>query len=266
MRRLFHIARTCILLMVVSAASAQDLPATADASSILAAARDLAEKAAGLDRLLLRHNVAFIVRRLRLESAFGSYVTDAFNEFEQKSAPKNFLLDWQKNREEELAAKQLFLSGDEQGAKEQLRQCRFIPHYDQCLWRGDWGLQFSFLMWDLEAQNLQAALNRFRAFDWKAFESIVALHVARGYVVAGRRSEIPELMAEIDLRFQYAAEHGLLGDGAKLRNLVKTGDTGAAIQQALNRAKLSERVAGLCIIAEAVNGVPGPPDEGLNVF
>ncbi|HLQ90032.1 MAG TPA: hypothetical protein VK148_08365 [Xanthobacteraceae bacterium] len=115
----------------------------------------------------------------------------------------------------------------------------------------------------MESGILLAALHRFRATDWKDREPQFAVQVARAYILAGRQAEIPDLLSKINDRFNYAVERGLLADGAAIRNLVNKGDVMAAVNTALRIQSPGKRVTALTIIAEAVAGVPGLPDEKL---
>ena len=127
----------------------------------------------------------------------------------------------------------------------------------------DYNINFFFLHWELESGNLPAALHRFRTTDWKGSEPQMAVHVARAYILAGRQSEILDLLSQINNRFPYAAERGLLADGAAIRNLVNEGDVTASVNVALRVQSPSKRVMALAIIAEALAGIPGLPDEQL---
>src|SRR5208283_3066502 len=89
-----------------------------------------------------------------------------------------------------------------------------------------------FLGWELQSGNLPAALHRLRATSWKGEPKFAEVWVARAYILAGRQSEIPDLLAKINDRFHSAAERGLLADGAAIRNLVNEVDVRAAINTA----------------------------------
>jgi hypothetical protein len=254
-------------LILGPASFAQSSPANITVVSVFTMARELAEtEPAPLVRTLLRLAVARSINKAGQEAAFGSYVADAFDAI-KRATPASIQRDpnWQKNRELSVEANRLFLAGDEEGAKQRLRQCEFIPHWDFCYNSEDF-LQIQFLKWELLAGDLPAALHRFRVTDWKFMEPAMALLVAQAHIVAGRQSEIPELLAEVNNRFRDAAERGALGTGAALRNLVNADDIATAMQNALSRPTLSERVGGLTIIAEGLAHLPGPPDEDLSRF
>lgn len=265
MPRLAQVVSFCIALVIAPACFAQSWPADVTVVSVLITAKELAEiEPANGSRLFLRERVARAIRATGQEVAFHSYVADVSSDLNRIPATIQNDPDWQKNRELEADAKRLFLAGDLEGSKRQLRQCRFIPHYDFCYAKQDYFLQFQFLNWELEAQNLPAALGRLRDGDWKSLEPATALRVARAYIIAGRQSEIPDLLSEVNNRFRTAAEQGLIEAGAAIRNLVNAGKVQIAIQTALDRPKLSERVIGLAIIAEGLANLPGLPDERLD--
>jgi hypothetical protein len=89
------------------------------------------------------------------------------------------------------------------------------------------------------------------------------VHVASAYIVAGRQAEIHDLLFEINERFQIAAEQGVLAGAAVVRSLVGAGHVTAAVDSAHAEANLRKRLAVLTIIAEALAGIPGLPDEKL---
>jgi hypothetical protein len=136
-------------------------------------------------------------------------------------------------------------------------QCSRHGNYDLCDLNNDYFLQFQFLNWELEAQNLPAALRRLRESDWKSMEPAVTLRVARAYILAGRQSDIPDILSELSNRFRAAAEQGLLQPGAAIRHTVNIGDIGRAMQTTLCRPRVADRVVGLTIIAEALANLPG---------
>jgi len=268
MIRLVQVASFSIALVLLQAGFAQSELAAPTVLSVLNEAKDLAETepARGL-RLSLKDRVVLSIRKVGQEAAFRTYVADVSASL-NKAIPESIRNNpaWQDNRALEAEARRLLLSGDQDGATRQLRKCQFIPHYDFCDVRIDTFLQFRFLNWELEAQDLPAALRRFRATHWKTMASIAALRVARAYVVAGRQSEIADLLSEMNEQFQAAATQGRLGDGAVVRNLVRTGDTEAAMRMVLSRPSISERVVGLTIIAEGLEQLPGPAEEDLKLL
>jgi hypothetical protein len=228
-------------------------------------AKDLAETEPKLGiRASLRLRVVRSIRDTGQEAAFLDYVADVSADA-KRSIPASIRDDpvWQSNRELEVEAKALFLAGDLDGARQQLRKCEFIPHYDFCQ-TADYFLQFQFLYWELEAHDLSAALRRFRANDWRGLQPAVALRLARIYIVAGRQWEIADLLGEVNDRFRLAAEQGSLETGAAIRNQVSVGGAEEALQTALSQQKVFERVIGLTIVAEALANLPGAPDQTLD--
>jgi len=170
----------CAALVTAPSAFAQNAPAKITALSVLTMAKDLAETEPkrGI-RASLRSRVVQTIRDTGQEAAFRDYVADVSADTSW-SIPASVRNDpvWQRNRELEAEAKALFLAGDVDGARQQLRQCQFIPHYDSCL-TDDYFLQFQFLHWELAAHDLPAALRRFRANDWRSLRPAVALRLAR---------------------------------------------------------------------------------------
>jgi hypothetical protein len=130
----------------------------------------------------------------------------------------------------------------------------------------DWALSIFFFHWEIEAGNLSAALNRLRSTDWKGSEPVMAIQLARAYIIAGRQVEIPDLLSEVNARFRYAAEFGFLADAAMIRKLAARGDTTSALATALGQPDLPSRVKALTVVAEALAGIPGLPDEKLRPF
>lgn len=268
MIRLVQVALFWIAFALAQTGFAQSESAVATVISVLNVAKDLAETEPlrGI-RLSLRERVVRSIRNVGQEAAFHPYVADVSASL-SKMIPASIQNDpdWQENRKLEAEARRQFLAGDQDGAARQLHKCRFIPHYDFCDAKIETFLQFRFLKWELEAQDLAAALRRFRATDWKVVKPIAALWVARAYIVAGRQSEIADLLSEMNEQFRVAAEQGRLGDGAVVRQLVNSGDTEAAMRMVQSRPSVSERVVGLTIIAEGLAKLPGPSDEGLKLF
>jgi hypothetical protein len=128
----------------------------------------------------------------------------------------------------------------------------------------DYILNDFFCRWELESGNLDAALRRFRATDRKGLGPGIEVEVARAYVFAGRRSEIPDLLSKINHRWvHYISAYGHLKSGAAIRHLVSEGDAKAAVNEALHIENPDRRMIALVIIAEALSGVPGLPNEEL---
>jgi hypothetical protein len=259
-----QIVSFCIALLLAPTAFAQSWPTDLTVVSVLTMAKDLAEtEPAKGSRLLLKLRVAQAIKDTGREATFGGYVADVSSELERAIPPQILNApDWQKNRELKAEAEALFLAGDLEGAERQLRQCQIIPHYDSCM-RRDHALQLQFLHWELEAQDLPAALRRFGGNDWQRMEPTVALWVARAHIIAGRQSDVSDILSQFNNRLRAAAEQGALGAGAAIRHAVNTGDIMRAMQTALSRPRLADRVVGLTIIAEGLANLPGLPAEGL---
>jgi len=212
------------------------------------------------------------IRRLGREAVFGDYVAKSERAAQlQPYGFRNVEAD-EEQRQRHERAKLLFLSGDTEAAKKLLGP--WYRSFDAFYQIDDELINIFVFRWELQSGNLPAALHRFRVTDWKPMycsppllckesEPQYAVEVARAYILAGRQAEIPDLLSEINDRFNYDAEHGLLADGAAIRSLVNKGDVTAAIDTALRVQSPGKRVMALSIIAEAIAGVPGLPDEKL---
>jgi hypothetical protein len=265
MYRLAHIAFVfaAALLAQLEFAGAQGVPENITVDSVLTMAKEAAESGTNeVDRIFLRARAADVIHGLERDAVFGDYVAEAV------VAARRQPYGWcnpaaqeaQRLRHED--AKQLFLSGDTEAAKKLLG--RAVHVCDTGFPINDYVLNgLFFLRWELESGNLPAALHRFRVSDWKGGEPQFAVQVARAYILAGRQSEIPDLLSKINDRFHYAAERGLLADGAAIRNLVIESDAMAAVNAALRAQSPGKRVNALAIVAEALAGIPGLPDEKL---
>ena len=261
----------CIVAAMVfaSAIVAQDkVRADHTVVSVLRMAKDLTEtvSARGPQRTL-RFEVARSIQQTRQEAAFGSYVADAYKQMTQGALPNSVRENphWIKNQELEEEARRAFLSGDPERAKQLLLQCYEIPHWRPCL-TIDFFMQARFLHWELDAGHLSAALDRFKANDWKSLKHALMLKVVRTHIMAGRQADTADLMSQLDDSFREAEQLGRLGAGAALRKLAMTGNVNAAMEGALSQPGISERVIGLLIIAESLAGLPGLPEETLQRF
>jgi hypothetical protein len=267
-RQLVHaVFVVAILLTGIPLAGAQSVRVDLTVDSVLTIAKEAAEAGATeADRVRLRAAVADAIKRLGRDALFGSYVAEAHG------ALRQFLLqqqpygncgavaeEQQRLRVEE--AKRLFVSGDPAAARQRIGRGYFIC--DAGIQINDFVFNWFCLYWELESGHLAAALNRFRTTEWKSAAPTFAVPVARAYIVAGRQAEIPDILFEINERFQIAAEQGVLGDGAVLRSFVNAGHATAAVDSAQAEPNLRKRVAALTIIAEALMGIPGLPDEKL---
>jgi hypothetical protein len=263
MYRLAHIALvfTAALLAQSEFAVAQGVPENITVDSVLTMAKEVAESGTTeVNRVFLRGRAAEAIHGLGRDAVFGDYVAEAVQ------AARRQPYGWCNPAAEEAQrlrhedAKQLFLSGDIEGAKKLLG--RAVQSCDTGFPINDHVLNRFFLGWELQSGNVSAALRRFRTTDWKGGEQ-PAVQVARAYILAGRQSEIPDLLSKINDRFHEAVECGVLADGAAIRNRVIEGDVMAAVNAALRVQSLGKRVNALAIIAEALVGIPGLPEEQL---
>ncbi|HKD28415.1 MAG TPA: hypothetical protein VKC66_21250 [Xanthobacteraceae bacterium] len=237
------------------------MPENITVDSVLTMAKEAAESGTTeWNRVWLRGRAAEAIHRLRRDAVFGDYVAEAVHRVRQQPYRwGGVTYEEQRLRHED--AKRLFLSGDIEGAKKLLGPV--VWSFDVGIRINDYNINFFFLGWELESGNLPAALHRFRTTDWKDSEPQMAVQVARAYILAGRQSEILDLLSKINDRFHYAVERGLLADGAAIRNVVNQGDVMAAVNVALRVQSPGKRVMALAIIAEALAGIPGLPDEQL---
>jgi hypothetical protein len=263
MYRLVHIAFVfAALLAQLEFAGAQGVPENITVDSVLTMAKEAAEsETTEVDRVRLRGRAAEAIHGLGRDAAFGDYVAKAVQAARRQ--PYGWcnpaVQEAQRLRHED--AKRLFLSGDTEGAKKLLG--RAVQDCDTGYAINDYVLNGFFLGWELQSGNLPAGLHRFRVTDWKRGKPQMAVPVARAYVLAGRQSEIPDVLANISDRFHDAAERGLLADGAAIRNRVIEGGVMAAVDAALRAPSPGKRVNALAIIAEALVGIPGLPDQRL---
>jgi hypothetical protein len=264
---------TALLLSQLEFVGAQGVPENVTVDSVLTMAKEAAESGVTENnRVWLQGDTAQAIRRLGRDAVFGDYVAEAMRGVQlQPYGFRNVAADEEQRLRHERA-KLLFLSGDPEAAKKLLGPS--YHSFDVIYLIDDYILNTFFFHWELESGNLPAALHRFRVTDWKQMycspplvckesEPQYVVEVARAYILAGRQAEIPNILSEINDRFNYDAEHGLLADGAAIRSLVKKGDVMAAIDTALRVQSLGKRVRALAIVAEAIAGVPGLPDEKL---
>ena len=263
---MYRLAHTVFVLVAVllqlEFAGAQVAPENITVDSVLTMAKVAAESGTTeFNRVWLRGRAAGAIHRLGRDAVFGDYVAEAEHRVRLQPYRWRSVAADEEQRLRHEDAKRLFLSGDVEGAKNLLGP--FVHSFDIAVRMNDLLLNVFFFHWELESGNLPEALRRFRVTDWKDSEPQMAVQIARAYILAGRQSEIPELLSRINDRFRYAAELGLLADGAAIRNLVNEGDVMAAINEALRAQSPGKRVMALAIVAEALAGIPGVPDERL---
>jgi hypothetical protein len=233
----------------------QDHPARITVVSVLIMAREAVETESNQNRReSLRIQVAEAIKRLWHNAAFGNYVEEVLSPVSQRLGH----WDDDPNRKE---AKRLFLTGDVEAAKQRLGRVQCIGRF--CMPINDATLSFLFFHWEMESGDLPAVLHRLRTTDWQDSAPIMAVQVARAYIVAGREMEIRDLISEIDDRFEEAAKRGLLADGAVFRKLSRAGEAARAISIAQSEQDTRKHVRGLIIIAEGLLGIPGLPNEPL---
>jgi hypothetical protein len=250
---------TTSFLAATSVASSQGQLADITVVSVLTMARAAADsEKPGHGSDILRARVAEAMKLLGLEDAFGDYAAKAHEKLRQNAS----VLPAERKKFED--AKHLFLSGNPQAAKERLGGV-YCPGR-KCVFLKDFALNSLFLHWEMDSGNLAAARDRLRATDWGTSQPFMAIQVARAYIAAGRQTEIPDLLSEINTRFFDADDRGLLAEGAALRKLVATGDAARAVEIANSEQNPRKRIGGLIIVAEALAGIPGLPDEPLSLY
>ncbi len=273
--------------LLAGASFAQDLPRALplvpDAQSgnselsvvgVLEMAKTAAEQAKNeRARIQLRSRVAASMERTGQIAMFGSYFSDTARASEGSAfgyLPPHVREVIKANRALDVEAKRAFLSGNPEGAKQYLRQCQFVPHYDFCP-TFDLDFNIRFLHWEIKAGDLTAALHRLRTVDWKNdyLRRLETMHVARAYVVAGRRTEAMDILR--DARplgpdpDSCIVENGETGLAAKLRQLACGGQAKAAVEMAMALSDVTTRTLALVVVAEGLAGIPGVSDEQLEL-
>jgi hypothetical protein len=248
-----------VLAAPSSTTRAQDMPSPFTVVSV----RRMAQEAAEAEPIKSRreHTRAIVgetIMRLHQEAAFGTYAEETVRALRQSLYPPE-----QQKRHED--AKHLFLSGDIKGAELAIGEMDCT--YNRCIIFPKQGRQFvynaRFLHLELEAGDLAPALRRLRTTDWKGSEPAMSVFVARAHILAGRQTEITDLLAGIQARFEEAEALGFLADGATIRKLAGAGEAAGAVEIAHNQPDVRRRVKGLTVVAEARAGLPGLPDEAL---
>jgi len=257
-------------------ADAQDTRENITVDSVLTMAKEAAETAEYNrnwhqgNRIWLRGQVADAIHRLGRDTIFGDYIEKAVRDVRQHHIPawqSPFdVYGWAHGQSDEAQrlrhenAKQLFLSGDIEGSRKLLGAWYHAADVIISINDDDF-----FFHWELESGRLDAALHRFREKGWGVLQPRIEVQLARAYVVAGRHSEIRDILSNINDRWaRYFGEHGVFKSGASIRHLVSEGDATAAVNEAQRAGSPGKQVAALIIIAEALAGVPGLPDEELS--
>lgn len=198
MPRLLLLLSFVIAVLVGSKlAEAQDAPRGITVVSVLAMAKDEAERAPTEDaRLSLRMRVSWAMESTKTEGAFGSYVADSRAAWRERWRDPNYEQTL-KNFELFRQAKDAFLSGDVERSKELLQQCRPVSHPYDCLREGM--LDWRFLNWEIESENLSAALHRLNTTSWRDQDARigVAAVVSEAYFKSNRRQEAVEILRRL---------------------------------------------------------------------
>jgi tetratricopeptide (TPR) repeat protein len=196
---------------------------------------------------------------------FGSYFSDAARAVEQlldADLSLSLRAAFKANRALQAEAKRALLSGDSETAEEYFRQCKLVSHwYDPCDTRTPY-LDFRFLYWEAEAGQLAAAMHRLKTTDWLRWMRLGAtLHVARAYVLAGRRLEAIDILRDAGAlgpdAYSCILGDGELGPAAKLRQLACSGHEKVAVEIATALTDISARTSALTVVAEGLAGIPG---------
>jgi hypothetical protein len=220
-------------------------------------------------RILLRSRVAYSMKLTGQIAMFGSYFSDAaqaWDEFGYGPLSARTRAVIKSNRALLAEAKRALRSGDSESAKEYLGQCKPVGrHYTLC---GD-GLSFDirFLHWEAEAGELTAAMHRLKTTDWKGARLAMTVHVARAYVLAGRRSEAVDILRDAGAlgpdAYACIVGDGEMGLAAKLRQMACSGQEKAAVEIASALTDVSARTVALAVIAEGLAGIPGYSSDKL---
>jgi hypothetical protein len=273
-----------LTLLDAGVAAARDVPAEITVVSVLTMAKEEAEK--GRDeafRATLRGKVALSMRITGQAAAFGSYVRDAWIatlERETREAQQDEAKVF--NLEFLAKAKQTFLDGDVEQAKEILRQCRTSAWPPPRCAVGEWPPpspsfhDILFIGWEIEEGRFDAAFHRLKATEWFPDLQAVVMVGVGPYVVAGDRDKLLELrrLAEaaggrfdscilIPPPSRFGTVPDSLESAAALRKLACDGEARAALDIALSRTDLVLRVGALLIVAEGLAGIPGVSFERL---
>lgn len=259
-------------------AAAQDVPAEITVVSVLTMAKEEAEKGPDEEsRVTLRGKVALSIRNAGQAAAFGNYVADARTALLEREAREAQQDEAKTFNLEILArAKQAFLAGDVEQAKEILRQCRTSAWPPPRCANGEWpppSASFHdvlFIGWDMEEGRLDGAFHRLKATEWFPDLRAMALVAIGPYVVAGDRDrllEVRRLAEEAGGKFdscilipppsRFGTVPDALENGAALRKLACDGEARAALDSALSRTNLVLRIGALLIVAEGLAGIPG---------
>jgi hypothetical protein len=184
------------------------------------------------------------------------------------------------NLDVELRAKQAFLDGDVERAKEILNECRPYFPPPRC-GPGEWGVSYDwfdvpFLGWEIEAGRVDAAWDRVKTGKWiPRARGLVAVMIGP-HAAAGDQDKIFEL-TRLAMRagdrfdscimivppFNVALPPEPYGHAAEIRKLACDGHAQAALDTALSQQSVGPRTNALLVLAEGLAGIPGLSNEGL---
>jgi hypothetical protein len=275
MRWIAYFLLASLVLVPFSGARAQDAAADITVVSVLTMAKEEAKKAPDEEaRIDLRFSVALSMMRTGETASFGAYALDARNAIRHREAVKAEHHETAKhNLETEGRAKQAFLAGEIEQARELLRQCRPLWLSARCPHPSTLGpyLTALFLMWEVEAGRSAAAWQRLTTADWPPGMQARFLVNLGPSVAGGDRQRLLVLrqLAEIaganfDSCIMMEPQlPATLGGGAKLRKLACDGHVTAALDIARVQRGSSLRTRTLLIIAEGMMGVPGLSGDPL---
>lgn len=252
--------------------------------SVLTLAKDEAEKAASEStRFELRARVTHSIIGTGNETGFPDYVTEARSALKARQhsyAPGEEDLKFNWNVAER--AKHAFLAGHERKAREILRECRvrlagsWCGPSDTFFFSDETFIQDLLLGWEIQAERLEAALQRLKTASWPAdFYQYLLIFV--GPRVAGadieRRRNVERLVKQTGLSITACIvdetsifPHALVptprapqqpAKFAALRKLACEGKAEAALEIARSFESIDDRTRALLAIAEGLAGVPG---------
>jgi hypothetical protein len=273
---------TVLILAPLSGVDAQGTSEDITIVAILRMAAQEAEK--GPDeksRIISRDRVALTMVKTGQAASFGSYVDDARKarqRMETVLAQRDEVDAF--NLELEARARQAFLAGDVERAKDILGQCRTKTPVtpSRCApieWDyTDGQFKATFVMWEVEEGRFGAALQRLKTIVWYPPARAIGLILLGSYVVGGDSEKIKELR-------QLAEEAGgvfescilmvpsspnTVEDAAVIRMLACDGQAQSALGLALSRPYQDWRLGALLVIAEGLAGIPGLSSLGLQYY
>jgi hypothetical protein len=280
-----------LALIIVWLTSAAITASAADitAASVLAIAKDEAEKAGDEDlRRRLRARVARFMKSTGQEAAFAGYVADTQAHDQSGQSPiEND--DARFNIKMMNDAKSAFLRGDHATAIRLLGQCRSTWPPSSCS-PGEWWffskdtfVEMIFLRWLVEADQPDAALRLLKETAWPPELQQLLLVIMGPHIATsdrGRKQDIQRMLKLSGLRIEACivdeasvfrnelapklpAKPRSLSEAATLRKLACDGEVQAALAKAQAITELGRRITALGIVAEGIEGIPGFDQEWL---